>query len=320
MIEKLTPEQEARIEVKKDTWLRKIFNYEQLRDFNPERAGNAMKAVYRLSELDDNIDVYICSSPREAVLSYREVTGQKNENPSWGFYVGAVDFGWVSFYEYFLEEFPDIISEDVKEKFLIVVEAANAGIFMSIQMDKAVWIVKPPALIERDEELRLHSVTGPALQFEDGYSMYFVHGREVEPEIFEAIESPELARTVFKNSQDNEDLKSVIATIVKDRWGTEALLQMLEAQLYKHEHIVHSPTYEEDLYLYRTKEKFQLSNSKGEIGEYPYAWLQYTCPSTGTVYLIDTYPDYESPLEAAKFHRPAEVPFEVPYDWNLFAN
>jgi len=97
-------------------------------------------------------------------------------------------------------------------------------------------------------------------------------------------------------------------------------MKLLDAKLFKEQNVKHSDSYSENLRLFRSQNKYKfLLDSKGKNNN-PYCWLEYTCPSTGTIYLIDTFADFKTPLDAAKFHRPSLVPFEVPYEWNLFAN
>jgi hypothetical protein len=120
--------------------------------------------------------------------------------------------------------------------------------------------------------------------------------------------------------EENEDIKSVICFIVRDRLGERGLLDMLKAEMYAEETVDHGPEYSETLRLYRTKEKYSFLMDSKETPNQPYCWLEYTCPSTGTVYLIDTFADFKTPIEAAKFHRPEGVPFEVDYKWEYFAN
>jgi hypothetical protein len=79
--------------------------------------------------------------------------------------------------------------------------------------------------------------------------------------------------------------------------------------------INHANGYSETLKLFKTKEKYGfLLNSKGEENQ-PYAWIQMTCPSTGTVYLIDTCPTFTDAVECAKWHRPEQVPVSLNYLW-----
>jgi hypothetical protein len=40
-----------------------------------------------------------------------------------------------------------------------------------------------------------------------------------------------------------------------------------------------------------------------------------TCPSTGSVYLIETCPSFTDVIESAKYLRPSNVPMDLQYLW-----
>jgi Fe2+ or Zn2+ uptake regulation protein len=47
-IESLTPEQEANLDIHRDNWLRKIFNYELYNARDAEKTEISMKKVYKI--------------------------------------------------------------------------------------------------------------------------------------------------------------------------------------------------------------------------------------------------------------------------------
>jgi hypothetical protein len=200
-----------------------------------------------------------------------------------------------------------------------MVEVIKSGCFMSVQLEEVCVVSKPPLKINKDSEFRLHSTTEGAVIFMDGYEQHYVHGRFIESETFKLCDNLEAAgKRFFKET--NEDIKAIICFIIRDRHGEAGLLKMLGAYLYKEEKVQHTNSYSEVLRLYRTKEKFNFLMDSNGVSNQPYCWLEYTCPSTGTIYLIDTFANFTTPLEAAKFHRPAPVPFELEYEWQYFAN
>jgi len=95
---------------------------------------------------------------------------------------------------------------------------------------------------------------------------------------------------------------------------------MLNAELIDEDVIHHNSGRDETVRLYKTKEKFEiLSNQFGEFGQ-PYAWVEMTCPSTNQVYLLDTCASYTKSVDAMKFSRPSDIPFDLEYNWQQFAN
>lgn len=289
---------------------RKVYN-----SFNPENltidVRNQMiqdvKTIYREVGLSEPKVVFV-KSPEEAkkiVKVEPYPVGYKNND-------------WLSFYDIFINTNVEV-SPKLREKHAVVTRLVNNGCYAMVTYDELCVIVLGYVDINLDEEGRLHSTTKEAVLFSDGYGQHYVHGRYCEPKIFNDMDSIENAKIRFFN-ETNEDVKSVICFIIRDRFGNEGLLKMLDATLYKEETVKHSETYTETLRLYRTNSSYSfLANSKGDTNQ-PYCWLEYTCPSTNTIYLIDTFADFKTPIEAAKFHRPANIPFEVPYNWEWFAN
>ena len=90
---------------------------------------------------------------------------------------------------------------------------------------------------------------------------------------------------------------------------------MLDAVVIDEQIINHPNNYTEKIRILHSKQKYSfLQNSKGELDQ-SYAWIEMTCPSTGSVYLIDTCPTFTNALECAKWHRPNEIPVELEYSW-----
>ena len=73
----------------------------------------------------------------------------------------------------------------------------------------------------------------------DGYKQHYVAGRFIEESTFIACDDLEKAGQIF-NSEDNEDIKSIICFIVRDRLGDRGLLDMLKAELYAEETVNHT--------------------------------------------------------------------------------
>jgi len=319
MIDSLTAEQNALVEANRDAWLDKFFKYNVRTQTDPSRIEKAIKALYKICDLSEP-DVVIVDSPKAAQVECNRRAGTLNNPTTYSFsnYGNASDFGWIAFYDTFIK-LGITIEDDLMAKFNVMREVIESGCFMSIQLEGLCVVSKMPLSISRDGEQRLHSTTGPAVEFLDGYKQYYVAGRNISEEIFAACDDLGKARGIFR-SEENEDVKSIICFIVRDRLGERGLLDMLNAELYAEETVQHSPEYTEVLRLYRTRETFSFLMDSKERPNQPYCWLEYTCPSTGTIYLIDTFADFKSPTEAAKFHRPDGVPHSLEYKWEYFAN
>jgi len=319
MIDSLTKEQEALVEANRDMWLDKFFGYDVRTQFDESRAVEAIKALYKMCELEEP-EVVIVDSPKAVQVECNRRAGTLDNPTTYSFsnYGNASDFGWIAFYDTFIK-LGVTIEKELMDKFNVMREVIESGCFMSVQLEGLCVVSKMPVMINRDSENRLHSTTEAAVEFIDGYKQHYVAGRFIEANIFEACDDLTKAGEIFFK-EENEDIKSVICFIVRDRLGERGLLDMLKAEMYAEETVDHGPEYSETLRLYRTKEKYSFLMDSKETPNQPYCWLEYTCPSTGTVYLIDTFADFKTPIEAAKFHRPEGVPFEVDYKWEYFAN
>jgi hypothetical protein len=170
-----------------------------------------------------------------------------------------------------------------------------------------------PSKIIRNE-VGFHSAFEPAIQFVGGYGKYYLNGRAVPEWVFENYEKGTLTFEMF-NSQDNEDVKAAIITLIKEREGNEGLIKFLDVKLIDEQVVNHENGYSETLKLWQTKNRYSfLVDSKGNQDQ-PYAFIEMICPSTGQTYLIDTCPTFTDAVKCAKWHRPKHVPESIPYVW-----
>ena len=219
-------------------------------------------------------------------------------------YCGWSNFGWVSFYDYFTR-----IGVINHEDFNQYKDIIQSNVFETFEFENAVFAVQPPSEINRNENGQLHCVSGHALAFKDGSKFYYINGREIDKELIDG----EITKERFL-TEENEDIRGAIFEIVEAK-GEGSMMDLLEAYEYATETIHHANGEEEVLTLYRTKETFaELQDIKGNE-DVPLCWLRLVCPSTGQNYLISTDASFTTPTEAAKYHRPEEVPFELGYSW-----
>lgn len=311
-IEKLTPEQEAKLPVYRDKWLAKMFNYENYKNHTFENTERAMKRLYKFCGLKEP-QVILVDSPLECQRVANKLKGNISaELEPFSSYINYSDFSWLSFYDFFLNECGLI--EEHRENLEMITECVQNS-FMQIQLEDYCIVSRYPNSIKRNAANDLHCTTDYAVKFDDGYGQHYVNGRFIEPEIFAECENITNAKICFHN-QTNEDIKTCIVTIIKENFGNSGLLEMLNAKLIDEKEITHEGGYTEILRIYHSKDVHSfLQNSKGEMNQ-PYAWIEMTCPSTDTVYLIDTCPTFTDAIECAKWHRPELVPNDIPYKWN----
>ncbi len=326
-IEKLTPEQEAKLEVYRDKWLSKLFNYDRYRETTFEMVEQRMKELYKFSNLSEPKVIWLESPfacqkachivkklgkvPKNLKKLMDETPNSEVEFESFSSYINYSDFAWLAYYDFFNNEF-DILEEH-SENINKIISFVDVS-FMQIQLEKVCIVSKYPNLISRNADNDLHNTKDFAIKFDDGYGQHYVNGRFIEPEIFNECSDLQNAKICFHN-QENEDIKACIITIIQENFGNEGVLEMLDAVKVDEKVLEHGDGYKETLTLYKTKKSYSfLQDSKGNLNV-PYAWLGMNCPSTGNHYLISTCPTFDDVIECAKWHRPEIVPTSVDYKW-----
>jgi hypothetical protein len=311
-IEKLTPEQESKLESHRDKWLSKVFNYEYYNNHDAKKTEVSIKKLYKFCGLAEP-EVMLLDSPMACQVKVNELLGnQTMVYEPFSSYINVDDISWLSFYSFFMDNF-DILDE-FKDDFNLISECVENS-YLQIQMDTVCLVSKYPKVINRNANKDLHCTTGYAIEFEDGYGQHYVNGRFIEESIFNECMDLENATILFHN-QTNEDIKAGIITIIKENLGNEGLLKMLDATLVDEKTIKHENDYEEIVRIYKSNKSYSfLQNSKGEMDQ-PYAWIEFTCPSTKSTYLIDTCPTFSDAVECAKWHRPNNVPSSLSYIWS----
>jgi len=78
---------------------------------------------------------------------------------------------WAAYYDYYQR-----IGIAQNNNLPKVLAWLKTGVFYAIMLDKACIVSSCPAKIHFDDRKRLHSTTGPAIAWNDGYRLYFVHG------------------------------------------------------------------------------------------------------------------------------------------------
>lgn len=257
----------------------------------------------------ENQDYKVLQAELDKEIQNR-INNKKMEYHTFSSYVNYSDFGWLAFYDFYAKH-TDVL-DDQKEDLNKIISFVEAS-FMSVQFDKLLIVSRYPSSIHKEGD-DMHHTSKPAVEFEDGFGLYYVNGRNVEEHIFKAAQNVETAKKAFMEN-DNEDIRALIITIIKSNMGNEGLLQMLDAYVVDEQTITHSNGYIEQVRLLKSKQSHSfLMNSKGELNQ-PYAWIEMKCPSTGATYLIDTCPTHTDAKECMKWHRPDGVPAELAYSW-----
>ena len=208
-----------------------------------------------------------------------QVMGEYEQFSSYG---NVWDYGWVSFYDFFQR-----IGVEIKDIFNDFKNLTKAGHYDMIQLKGFCIVSSLPIKIFRNEDNRLHNPNGPAIEFSDGYKLYFINGRYLPSWIWEKADKQEITRDMFLKEK-NAEIKGGIYEVL----GQKKMLDLLGAKEVDKQIIRHRNGDTETITLLKTNEKF------AEIDNQPFEWVKMFCPSTGTQYLQGVEPHHTDALEA----------------------
>lgn len=183
VIDKLTPEQEALIPVVREEWI-KIGLCTDPAD--REMAEKGVDLAYKAANLEPPARKIWAQSPFDgakivALLENPELKGDELKKAisarlndcCWGQH----DAGWLSFYDFFKR----IGVEGLDQLEGLWMIAKSAGWWWPFE--ELAVITERPVELHLDDRNRLHSTTGMALRYPDGWGFYVVHGVRVPEKI-----------------------------------------------------------------------------------------------------------------------------------------
>ena len=137
----------------------------------------------------DNVSDNVWDNVRDNVWANVRVNvrDKKLEFFSFGSYIGCSALSWTAFYDYFTR-----IGILDHEKFNEYKKHTDLSIYDTIQLKNVCIVSRLPISIKR-KGMRLHSEDSPAIEFKDGYKLYYWSGLTVPEKL---IMSPE---TITKN-------------------------------------------------------------------------------------------------------------------------
>ena len=195
-------------------------------------------------------------------------------------YIDLLNYGWVSFYDFF-EKINLLDNFNFKQYKKLI----RSNVFNAYEYENYVFAIQPPVYIETNLAGRLHSTTQAAVQFRDGSEYYFINGRSIPAWIVNDKSS--ITKERFMKETD-ADIKGAIYESI----GQQGMLDLLGAKVVDRREIVHANGDREVVELLKTNDLFK------EIDNQPFAWVSMCCPSTGTHYLQGVEPHHTNAIEA----------------------
>ena len=172
MIESLTTEQEAQLEVYKNKWLDIGLSVKRV---DVEKSMEAIQLVYKSGNFTAPSKYEVYDSP---YATKKAMKSKYNINiSSHDFIYGAQDATWLSFYNYFLEVLD--IKECEQLRGLMNLAEHSGWVLL---FDDLVVFTHNPIHLKFDDENRSHCADGLAIEYSDGEGLAIWHGTVIPKE------------------------------------------------------------------------------------------------------------------------------------------
>lgn len=202
-LERLTAQQEAAMPNYVDKWVKIGLSTERV-DFEKvkvlvakcyEKVGLAVPNFHFALGPDEGFEIFASLSKKPA--SYSDYTE--------GCMYGSMEASWLSYYDFYKTETSIELANIDYMKELVM---SSGWVYLG---DTDAIIHDRPITIVRDEQNRLHSEVGPAIQYGDGWARYYWHGTCVPREWI--MEREKLTAAIAIN-QENVELRRCACEIL----------------------------------------------------------------------------------------------------------
>lgn len=345
-LEDLTPEIRAKIDVYKSICVDDLYSGKEYENYNHQMLVDYVDKIYSIVNKEFPV-VIVAKDPIDYKRKFAMLNDERNQKIVYDLFLEKnkgngqpeeielltdVDYKvkskshylflcstyhrvYLMWYKFIQDEFK--IDHSNKELLDWLYEHAHNNISRIYATAMFVLVLRMPKYIRRNS-VGFHSTNSPAIEYEN-YGMYYVNGRKISKEIFEAVLNKTYTFDEFIN-EENEDIKASVVTLIEENFGNEELMKFLDAVVIDEKEIKHDSGHTETVRLWKTRKKFQfLSDVNGNPNQ-PYAWLEETCPSSGSKYFISTSAHFTDVIEVCKFHRMMSIPNELRYNFSKFNN
>ena len=172
MLEKLSDEQVKMMPSIVEQCLKIGFDTKPI---NKVAAKRAVLKAYRNAGVALPKEVKFLSSPFEGALEATRLSGATTINSVVYPFYGSFEIAWLSFYL----AFKKFGLKDETQKIEGLLECAYHCGWVWF-FDDVCLVTEKPMKLFRDNQGRLHNLKGPAIEYSDGYKMYFVNGVSVD--------------------------------------------------------------------------------------------------------------------------------------------
>jgi len=271
MIDKLTPEQEAQLEIYRDKWIKIGLSTEEVPD---ERKQEIIDKVYDNLLEAERVPLMTASSPKEGWdmvhqleenVSIEDVNRMKEEGglPKsskpfvWPYLDGSFSAAYFSFYDFMFTVLK--VDNPVRKEYEAWKDTTEVGLIYPL--DGACIVCDKPREIHMNESSQLHKDGGAAIKYGDGWSIYCLNGVRV-PEEIAVSKWNEIDPAGFAKISNAEVRREFVRKV-----GIERIMENCGSEV-----IDRKDPYE-----------LVLIDLKGETGKWPY--LKMKNPSIGVYHL-----------------------------------
>jgi len=150
------------------------------------------------------------------------VESQGLELATFCYYSECWDKSWLAFYDYFNKI--GILKNAAFDKYI---KLSEGNMFMWVALQGYAIVSKPPIVILRDEQNRMHNIDNYAIQFKDGYGQHYIHGVFFSPELFDKF----FVKKDF-NSKDILSLRNAEQkAVLLQEYGFESVIKDIDAKV-----------------------------------------------------------------------------------------
>ena len=273
MIEELTPEQEALMDVIVKEYETYVLGGDDSIDMDVIK--ESIEFLYGLEKLPMP-KITVCDSPRAMSIAAELEEGETFDCIGCGY-----DSGWTAFYDYMERigiEYDADCGFDKWKSFV-----TKSGIFATVLCEDEAFVCIRPNLVKRTEAGELHCSDGPAISWKDGYCEFFLNGVSVTKEI---VETPveKFDSSILLKEKNAEVRREIVRKL-----GLEKIVSDLGAETIDSEN-----GYE------------LLLLNLGDGRKRPY--LKMINPSIGTIHIEGVPPDCKTVKDALFFRNGTNIP------------
>lgn len=193
-------------------------------------------------------------------------------------------------------------SGDSKDETLAkYVDLIRSGVFQSYEYEEYVFAIQPPTHIDtiamEDGDTRIHSTDRKAIEWADGFGLYYLEGTMMPTEKVEKIERNEFTAKEFFEIR-NEEVKSNIIRWIQTVHGDEAVYQLFKEVMSKVDEYVDK---KDSKFLEGTTNSTNIgvyTLFKGNIDEFEIAYVRCYCPSTDRMFFLGVDPTHTKAADA----------------------